>query len=84
MLYKNISNSAKTFYGVTFKPGETKEVNGYINHNRMIVVDKIEEPAKQQKPSSDKPKKAEEKPEGKEQASKEKNEQKSSEQKSTS
>ena len=39
LLYKNISNSAKTFYGVTFQPGETKEVSGYINQSYMIRVD---------------------------------------------
>lgn len=31
MLYKNISNFTKKFYGVNFKPGETKDVPGYIN-----------------------------------------------------
>ena len=36
--YKNISFSAKTFYGVEFKPGETKEVPGYINDPRMVRV----------------------------------------------
>ena len=48
MFYKNISYFAKTFYGVTFKPGETKEVDGIINANLMIPV---EDPAiKQKKP----------------------------------
>lgn len=58
MLYKNTSYTEKTFYGVTFKPGETKEVDGIINSTCMIVAD---EPAKetkvQQKPSPEKPKK---------------------------
>lgn len=36
--YKNISNSPKTFYGVTFNPNEIKEVPGYINHRKMIRV----------------------------------------------
>lgn len=31
MFYKNISSATKTFYGVTFNPGEIKEVPGYIN-----------------------------------------------------
>lgn len=38
MLYKNTSIIAKTFYGVTFKPGETKEVSQYINDPKMIKV----------------------------------------------
>jgi hypothetical protein len=36
--YKNISYSAKTFYGVTFEPGETKSVPGYINKQGMVRV----------------------------------------------
>ena len=36
--YKNISFSAKTFYGVKFEPGEIKEVPGYINDSQMIRV----------------------------------------------
>lgn len=36
--YKNISFSAKTFYGVKFEPGEIKEVPGYINDPRMIRI----------------------------------------------
>ena len=36
--YKNIGQSTKTFYGVTFKPGEIKEVPGYINSLCMIRV----------------------------------------------
>ena len=31
MFYKNISKATKTFYGVTFKPGDIKQVPGYIN-----------------------------------------------------
>jgi len=38
MTYKNISNSPKTFYGVTFNPNEIKEVPGYINHINMVRV----------------------------------------------
>ena len=50
MFYKNTSYSVKTFHGVTFQPGETKEVNEYINDLFVILVD---EPRidKQQKPS---------------------------------
>ena len=36
--YKNISFSAKTFYGVRFEPGEVKDVPGYINSPSMIRV----------------------------------------------
>lgn len=37
-IYKNISLATKTFYGVTFKPGDVKEVKGPINHPRFIRV----------------------------------------------
>lgn len=37
MVYKNISNSKKQFYGVTFKPGEVKEVPGFVNDKHMIA-----------------------------------------------
>ena len=75
MYYKNVSMSVKTFYGVTFKPGEIKEVKNYINHKFMVLVTESEakkvtkassteektspQPVKQQKPSSEKPKKNE-------------------------
>ncbi len=36
--YKNISFSAKTFYGVKFAPGETKSVPGYINDSGMVRI----------------------------------------------
>lgn len=36
--YKNISFSAKTFYGVKFEPGEAKSVPGYINHPGMARI----------------------------------------------
>lgn len=36
--YKNISLSAKTFYGVRFEPGEMKSVPGYINSLGMIRI----------------------------------------------
>ena len=59
MFYKNISYSEKTYYGVTFKPGETKEVKDFINHKLMIRVDDpvINSSDKQQKPSPEQPKK---------------------------
>lgn len=37
MIYKNISTCKKQFYGVTFNPGETKEVPGYVNDAKMIL-----------------------------------------------
>lgn len=36
--YKNISFSAKTFYGTRFEPGETKAVPGYITCPSMVRV----------------------------------------------
>lgn len=42
MIYKNLSRTTKTFYGVTFGPGETKEVSGNIVHKDMLPVSNIE------------------------------------------
>ena len=39
MFYKNLSTSTMKFYGVEFRPGEVKEVPGYINDFRMFPVD---------------------------------------------
>lgn len=36
MFYKNTSFATKTFYGVSFKPGEIHDVPGYINDPMMI------------------------------------------------
>lgn len=36
MIYKNMSRTTKTFYGVQFKPGEEHEVPGYINHPKFL------------------------------------------------
>lgn len=36
MKYKNTGMTSKTFYGVTFKPKEVKEVPGYINDPKFI------------------------------------------------
>lgn len=36
--YKNLSKAVKTFYGVTFLPGEVKSVSGYINDKHFIKV----------------------------------------------
>jgi len=38
LIYKNISCTTKTFYGVTFRPGEVKSVPGYINDPNFIRV----------------------------------------------
>ena len=38
MFYKNNSVVTKTFYGVTFKPGEIKEVPGYITYKNFEFV----------------------------------------------
>ena len=59
MFYKNTSCFAKTFYGVIFQPGETKEVSGYINNKFFVVTDapQIKSVDKQQKLSSDQIKK---------------------------
>lgn len=47
--YKNTGITSKTFYGVTFKPKEVKDVPGYINDPGFVrVADsaKVTEPAK--------------------------------------
>lgn len=38
LMYKNIGTVTKEFYGVTFCPGEVKEVAGYINSPTFIRV----------------------------------------------
>ncbi len=52
MFYKNLSHSAKTFHGVTFKPGEVKEVDAFINSLFMVPVE-----APKQKPEKKEEKK---------------------------
>lgn len=42
LYYKNTSHSQMTFYGVVFKPGDVKEVPGYINHPKFARVTKPE------------------------------------------
>lgn len=47
MLYRNNSNTAKTFYGITFKPGQVQEVPGYINDKEFERVNAMpKEPPK--------------------------------------
>lgn len=41
MIYKNISNSTKTFHGVTFRPGEIKEVPRCINNRYFIRLNSM-------------------------------------------
>lgn len=59
MFYKNNSYVTKTFYGVTFKPGDIKFVPGYIRASSFDLVDKPKpkEPPKQMENAtkSDKP-----------------------------
>ena len=38
MIYKNLSRATKTFYGVTFRPGDVHEVPGYINDPKFVKV----------------------------------------------
>ena len=52
LTYKNLSRSTKTFYGVTFQPGEIKEVPGFINHPRFVRVDDEQPVVKPAKSSS--------------------------------
>lgn len=42
-IYKNLTNSVKTFYGVTFNPGDVKEVPGFINADHFIRVSEMPE-----------------------------------------
>ena len=47
MIYKNTSIIQKTFHGITFQPGEIKEVPGYINDKSFVRVSKMpKEPPK--------------------------------------
>ena len=39
--YKNLSLATKTFYGVTFKPGDEHNVPGYINDLSFVRVPKL-------------------------------------------
>lgn len=43
MKYKNVGLSTRTFYGVKFKPGEVKDVPGYINVKSFIRVNETPE-----------------------------------------
>ena len=39
LAYKNIGTVTKEFYGVKFKPGDTKIVDNYINSPSFVRVD---------------------------------------------
>lgn len=41
MVYKNMSHATKTFYGVTFKPGDQHDVPGYINDPKFVRLENI-------------------------------------------
>lgn len=46
MRYKNISGATLTFYGVTFNPGDVKDVPGPINAPQLIsTTEEITQPA---------------------------------------
>ena len=54
--YQNTSKATKTFYGVTFRPGETQSVPGYINVPGFIrVADLPKEPPKASKKATERP-----------------------------
>ena len=54
MRYKNIGRGVKTFRGVTFKPGDTKTVKGFINDPKMIRIDEPEQTAQPTKAATPK------------------------------
>lgn len=59
MFYKNCSCTAKTFYGVTFEPGQVKQVDGIINDRWVVPADDsatVATKTTQQKPSPEQPK----------------------------
>ena len=58
MYYTNGSSITKTFHGVTFGPGETKEVSGIINDPKFVLSHPRQEPPKREEEdsaTSDKP-----------------------------
>lgn len=57
--YKNISTREKTFYNVTFKPGEVKSVPGHINSLYMIRCVEPEDKSQTQRVVNKKPSKLE-------------------------
>lgn len=59
--YKNTSIFAKTFYGVTFNPGEIKEVPGPIHHAKFIRLCEMPKPVAAPKPAAPRGRKPKEK-----------------------
>lgn len=58
--YRNTSRATKTFYGVSFRPGEEHDVPGYINVPGFIrVADLPKEPPKAVKKAPELPKQPE-------------------------
>lgn len=54
MKYKNTSYTEATFYGITFKPGEIKDVPGYINNPHFIRVENVQNTPVSNSSTSDK------------------------------
>lgn len=54
MKYKNTSYTEATFYGITFKPGEIKDVPGYINNPHFIRVENVQNTSVSNSSTSDK------------------------------
>lgn len=55
MLYRNNTYETRTFYGVEFKPGEAKDVPGYINAIGFIREDAFILPEKHERVEDTKP-----------------------------
>ena len=53
MIYKNLGHTTRTFHGVTFNPGDTKEVNGYINAKEFVAVDKLDTVSDKKEPEKE-------------------------------
>lgn len=54
-IYKNTSVSAKTFYGISIQPRETKRFPRRVNDTKMIIVESLpKEPPAAIKPVPDK------------------------------
>ena len=54
MYYTNGSTITKTFHGVTFGPGETKEVFGIINDPKFVLASVRKEPPEREEVESPK------------------------------
>lgn len=51
MVYTNGSSITKTFHGVTFQPGDTKDVSGIINDPTFVKSSTRKEPPKRSRRS---------------------------------